>query len=299
MTYDYVYTIPKPNAKSYGNEYIRPEPKVYSVRSLVPQKRTTEVDWEIISTADNELKVSAFLELIQANPRTKEIMKKAKVHSHELLNMVDDAFYWTFGTPHHTSMERLRKFIKDEMVDHISDNTVDFCLNSDRKRDLRVEGMLNRHKVVGMANPYVTCTRSAYSNDKVYATDNILSYYIVTIFTKFNLVEFVAHKWTPLVGSRLWGGSETLTPVDTAVFLKDNTGGGPHSTDGVFAFYSEQKIAHECVLDDAFVSEEGHVQVYVFHWIRTSSSDADWDNVKNADHDERRPLLVLSKEKVR
>eukprot|EP01071_Lankesteria_metandrocarpae_P010969 Lankesteria_metandrocarpae@DN5391_c0_g1_i5.p1 len=297
MTYDYVYTIPKPNAKSYGYQYIRPEPKVYSVRSLVPQKRTTEVTGEIRSTADNELKVSAFLELIQANPRTKEVMKKAKVHTG--LSFAENEFSFTPKRIKHTSMERLRKFIKNEMVKHISDNTVDFCLNSDRKHDLTVEGMLNRHKVVGMANPYVTCTRSAYSNDKVYATDNILSYYIVTIFTKFNLVEFVAHKWTPLVGSRLWGGSETLTPVDTAVFLKDNTGGGPHSTDGVFAFYSEQKIAHECVLDDAFVSEEGHVQVYVFHWIRTSSSDADWDNVKNADHDERRPLLVLSKEKVR
>eukprot|EP01071_Lankesteria_metandrocarpae_P003313 Lankesteria_metandrocarpae@DN2886_c0_g1_i1.p1 len=237
------------------------------------------------SAADVQ-KVATFLELMQSNERTKYIVDHAVVDASPRMSSVDCAF----TAKSQSRVVLLQQCIRDTVLSRLPTYFNDMRLDNPYSSAIKKHKQYNVSR--SLVNPYVHRSDSS--------PGEFLFYYVVTIFNNNNdeEMEVVAHKVSPIVTADS-GMTGPVTPVDTAIFVKDNGHDDTHSTDGVYSFDREEEVAHECVLDDCMLSIDGHVEMYIFHWVRTSSSSVDWDGVRNAGTQHRRPLLVFSKKAVR
>eukprot|EP01071_Lankesteria_metandrocarpae_P009334 Lankesteria_metandrocarpae@DN5179_c0_g2_i1.p1 len=194
----------------------------------------------------------------------------------------------TSESDHNTRMMALREFIKLWMLRVF----LTYLPNEESgvrnvMKDARILCSAKQTEGELLENPFITDNVKDLDSEK-------LSFYVVTIVKIGDDVEFVGHTFTPVAS--VYGKTAIVSPVKTAVFVKDHTAGDPHSTDGVYSFTADGEVARECVLDEVFYSTDESVQMMIFHTIRTPSSNADWDNVRNADRYGTGPLFVLSKE---
>eukprot|EP01071_Lankesteria_metandrocarpae_P001595 Lankesteria_metandrocarpae@DN1674_c0_g1_i2.p1 len=231
------------------------------------------------TTQESAQKAAAFLELMDLNRKTKDIVRNPTVDTSEAMINVSRALAFD---PKVDTQDQLREYIKSMLTERFTDY-LDAGANAKGVDPVSVAGSQNT--LNGLTTPLDTPYLKEC--DGIHHNDRTSSSYVVTIFK--DQLEFEAHKFTPCqFNSGLLSG--VVVPVRGA--FTNCT-----AEEGVFAFTPEsgyQRKSHECVLHDALVSEDGCVQVYIFHWIHrinTSGTYDDWDEVKK--------VVSLSKGAVR
>eukprot|EP01071_Lankesteria_metandrocarpae_P011668 Lankesteria_metandrocarpae@DN5460_c1_g1_i12.p1 len=202
-------------------------------------------------------KVDAFLNVMNANERTKEIADGPEVDTSDRMNNVVS----TYASNAVNSESVLKEYIKEKITDEIASG---FNVHHTREYPGNLWQRVGR--------------------------------YVVTVYNNTSGYRFKVHEFNVYVQKdRVAELVGDVNEVAVAVFPKSKTIMFPSTpAKGVFVFLNSPKVARECVLERSLVSNDRSVQLYIFHWETSSFNTYDAENVEKYGAGVHTSVMVLS-----
>eukprot|EP01071_Lankesteria_metandrocarpae_P011671 Lankesteria_metandrocarpae@DN5460_c1_g1_i3.p1 len=203
-------------------------------------------------------KVDAFLKLMNANETTKAIADNPEVDTSNRMNNVVN----TYASNAANSESVLKEYIKDKITDEI------------------------------IGNLYLLHTSNGRYPDSFWQR---MQRYVVTVYNNTSGYRFKVHEYNDYAQNGVVGAFVDVKEMAAAVFSKSKTIVFPSTpTKGVFVFLNSPKVARKCVLERSLVSNDRSVQLYIFHWERSSFNTYDAENVEKYGAGVHASVMVLS-----